>query len=413
MQQPFGSINGLSAQLRKSSDWTNWRHVFLLQVTTHGLEDHVIDKRPLIKRPTIPDIRHQKYAKTANALREARSLLARDDEGIDAYHHQENPIQEKADGEWMMTDLTDAGQKNFNLDYNWYKQKETTYLAQKTSVEKLNKWIFSTVDPEFISTCCQPRDGIWRWYANLEARCGMISSDEKQAIRQEYKEAIKPPRSIRDARAWADKWEMVMAKAKAKGVADAQDCSAWAVDFLKAVSTLMPSWAAAYQIHKKEAISDGSLEFRSLGNDFRQGIAIHHIPKGFGKGAFATYAGEADEEPQDGNQIGDARTVEDQNPARPGAAKPRRGRGGKSSQRDSSRDDRCLACNLPHALAMCYYVFPEKAYHKFKPRKEIQDRVMDSLENDTELQAKVRGMKRARTKSSTPRTIKESSQSTD
>lgn len=125
-------------------DWIDWEHELLLQADTYPLRKHNIDKVPIQREPTMSDIRKKKYMEnTAAASRNSRS-------------QDENTIQETQYEKWWMTDLTDAGQKAFNLDFNWSKQEETTYSTQKTTIENFNKWIFQTVAPTCKTTCCEP-----------------------------------------------------------------------------------------------------------------------------------------------------------------------------------------------------------------------------------------------------------------
>jgi hypothetical protein len=144
------SSKGLSttAFLNKPSDWTNWQHVFLLQVKTLDLEDHVLHKKSLKRKPTEPDIRKKKYTKT----RDVRP------QSVDGQDENDNTIQEKEVGSWMPTDLTEAGQKLYNMDYNWFKQWDASYQIQRSAVEKLSRWISKTVNPEYLYDCCSPED---------------------------------------------------------------------------------------------------------------------------------------------------------------------------------------------------------------------------------------------------------------
>jgi hypothetical protein len=70
-------------------------------------------------------------------------------------------LQEKEDGEWMMTDHTEAGMNNFNIDLNWYKIKETTYLAEITTLGKVTQYIQATVDKDYAATFCVANEEIW------------------------------------------------------------------------------------------------------------------------------------------------------------------------------------------------------------------------------------------------------------
>jgi hypothetical protein len=52
----------------------------------------------------------------------------------------------------MISNLTDNGVKMFNSDLNWYKQLKSTYKKERLSIEKLTKWMLSTVSPAYKGT---------------------------------------------------------------------------------------------------------------------------------------------------------------------------------------------------------------------------------------------------------------------
>jgi uncharacterized protein YhbP (UPF0306 family) len=64
---------------------------------------------------------------------------------------------------------------------------------------------------------------------------------------------------------------------------------------------------------------------------------------------------------------------------------------------------------MPHALAQCFYIFPEKAYPGFKTREHVKRHVKEALANNANLQAQVRALKglRSKSKSKTPCPTKE------
>jgi hypothetical protein len=88
----------------------------------------------------------------------------------------------------------------------------------------------------YVTTCCQNDEPISRWYAKLKARYGQTITDEKIEARKAYKDANKPPRSLKDAAIWLDRWKVVMAQAQTKGVTEASASFDWAMDFLTALS---------------------------------------------------------------------------------------------------------------------------------------------------------------------------------
>jgi hypothetical protein len=145
-----------------------------------------------------------------------------------------------------------------------------------------------------------------------------------------------------------------------------------------------------------------------VANDFRRWLAIHHPDRPrIEKEAFATYAEKPENEAPEDDQAGDSHTGKDQKPARLNLNRGQKRRGGKHNQRPNrGNPDACLACGLPHNASECYYLFPEKAYPRFKPRQRITDRVNKALKDDVELQALVRSAKRTRESSRTSSTLK-------
>jgi hypothetical protein len=335
--------------------------------------------------------------------RNARSQTIHDEE------EDEDIIQERGNGEWTMTDLTDNGVKAFNLDLTWYKQLETAYKEENQAVEKLTKWVLQTVSPAYKSTCCGEDDLLWQWHQNLENRCALTKTDEKTEVLASYKQAIKPPRNIREASAWVNRWEDVMARGLKQGLSTTQDPVVWVPDLLQAIGGILPVWTTMFRQTRRQAIADGSLKFREVGNDLRQEIAALGVQKTVRatKGAFATtYDGVKDH----GSEKGDAHAAEDQIPLRRGATGSRRGTGEKRNlQPVEDPAQGCPACRMPHALAKCFYVFPDQAFEGFKPRSYLKKRAEEALENDADLQAQVRALKgpRSKSKSKTPRPTKE------
>jgi hypothetical protein len=125
-------------------------------------------------------------------------------------------------------------------------------------------------------------------------------------------------------------------------------------------------WTTTFRQTREQEIANGSLTFRSVGNLLRkefQALASQNKPARVTKGAWAaTYA-----------------------------------------------TDLCEACARPHALANCYYVFPEKAFEGFRKNKKTEEKVRLALGNDADPQAQVRALRgpRSKSKSRTPRPTKE------
>ncbi|KAL1855882.1 hypothetical protein Daus18300_010860 [Diaporthe australafricana] len=215
-----------TAFLSTPADWNDWNHEFELQTDTHGLSQQIRGKKPLLPTPEMPDIRRRKYTKKPHAQRNARSQTVNDEE------EDEETIQEKANGSWMLSDLTDNGNKVFNQDLTWYKQLETVYDKERQAIEKLTKWLLQTVNPTYKSTCCQAGEPLWKWHDNLRKRCGQTPHDEMLRLHQEYKKAIRPPRSVKEAHTWVNRWEEIIAKGTQKKVSETLDTTIWFPDFI-------------------------------------------------------------------------------------------------------------------------------------------------------------------------------------
>ena len=67
-----------------------------------------------------------------------------------------------------------------------------------------------------------------------------------------------------------------------------------------------------------------------------------------------------------------------------------------------------MACGLPHPIANCFYVFPEKAPQWFHENPEIRLVVDGLLKSDTALKEEVRRLKTKKSKSETPNRSKDS-----
>lgn len=160
---------GLTATLTTPADWHHWDHLFRLVLHTYGLWEHIIEKKPLVAAPEFPDIRKQRYTKTATALAGLRPSTP----NIEGEKEEEQiDIQEKWHGEWWPSDLTEGGQKLFDSDLNYYQMRESRYIQQQSAREKLLGWILSTVARDYVFICCGVHEEMYEWYENLRGVCG-------------------------------------------------------------------------------------------------------------------------------------------------------------------------------------------------------------------------------------------------
>jgi hypothetical protein len=401
------NTKNLSALLSKPEEWNDWDHEFLLQAESYGLSAHINHRENLLPRPQKPDIRLRKYTKTVAAARGATSqTIGGSADEID----EAEVIQEKRNGQWLLSDLTDAGLKTYNLDLQGYKQLEPDYKEEQSAVQKLRKWIMQTVAPPYKSTCCNAGEPLWKWHNNLQKRCGQSKADELLETRTAYKNSLKPPRNPRDALMWVDKWETAMAKATQQGVAETKQTIAWVPDLLQALQGIMPIWATTFRQTREQEIADGSITFRSVGNLIRkelQALSSQNKTARASKGAWVTtYDGLKGHDSDE-----DAQSVDEKKPRRKGLKESRGSNAGqkRSRSRAEGSTDMCAVCDRPHALANCYYVFPEKAWSGFRKSRVTEEKVQEALANNADLQAQVRALKgpRSKSKSRTPKPTKE------
>ncbi|RYC77300.1 hypothetical protein BFJ63_vAg19826, partial [Fusarium oxysporum f. sp. narcissi] len=195
---------------------------------------------------------------------------------------------------------------------------------------------------------------------------------------------------------WLDQWEEAMAKGRQREVPETLHNSAWAWDFFNVTTHILPSWTASYKISSKTLLQNRALSYRDVGNAFRNELQDAEATKGrVARGAFsASYAGE---DPQDDE--GDAHIIEGQYHSTKTGERKR--------QRSPEKRQECPACGLPHELAKCFYVFPNQAWKGFKPREKIQQKVKETLEEDSDLQAQVKSLTRKKARTSNTRNPKQ------
>ncbi|KAG6996633.1 Retrovirus-related Pol polyprotein from transposon RE1 [Fusarium oxysporum f. sp. conglutinans] len=301
---------GLAATLSKPGDFLDWEHAYRIQAERLDLQQYLKRKTFLRGKPALPDIRKRKYTKTAQAQRTIRS------ETQESQESSQDDIQETANGTWVVSDLTEQGQKTFQQDLAFYQLEERIFTDEKKALGTLKDWVLRTVSPSFIRTCCQPHESIYEWHHNLRARCGRSEADETRDARNRYLTLLKTaPKTTSQAIQWLDKWEEALAKGQQRKVPETLYCSSWAYDFFNISSNILPAWTAAYEISQQSLIQDEALIYRDLANAFRNKLQNAEAANSQGsirgriaRGVFsASFAGE---DPQDDE--GDAHIIEGQ-----------------------------------------------------------------------------------------------------
>src|SRR5215469_2459236 len=175
----------------------------------------------------------------------------------------------------------------------------------------------------------------------------------------------------------------------------------WFNDFITAISQIDPMWTKAYRLNKTEEVNTGTLDYRTLANDFRIAVKAAKTEANtsrVAKGSFAaTFAGQGTDDETDASESSakaKSRRRQKANKRKPdsrdasGTGKGKR----RHSQTDSisSSRPRCRACGLRHHHTACFYLFPKKAPKTFIPSEIIKKRVEENLRDDTSLAEEVK-----------------------
>lgn len=154
-----------SSTLQKPEDWKRWNHAFQLQLDQCDMTEYIREKKPYPTAFKIPDIRESRYAKTAAALRQVQPIP----KDTPTSH---TALQEKADGQWKLSDLTEGGQKAYMMDLEYIMSENSIHQRQQANRAELINWMLATVSPHYITLCCHPESCLYEWYENLKAHCG-------------------------------------------------------------------------------------------------------------------------------------------------------------------------------------------------------------------------------------------------
>jgi hypothetical protein len=381
--------------LRGPEDWEEWEHQFKSQAVAFDLWDHIEGDEPLIRKPRMPE--------TASYQRQAR----RGNPG----RGQSSQIVDDEDSDPSVAQLTDQSRNAYQLDMQRYIQSQKEYKEQTTAVQKLKKWVIDSVASHYTHVTCEPTEALSQWYAQLKSHVGISDVKSKTIAREQYKEAVKSLTKPKDWQSWLKNWEKAMILAQQKKVPEAMSTSSWTIDFFVAVAPIAEQWTISYRITKQEQIEKSILSFRVLANDFREFMGMRfslgRSPR-VAKGAFGpTYAGQ---DTPDQSASGDAQL----NGAEVASARRRRGPSRKRSAPEEEEDPSgrlCEACDQSHALAVCFYVFPEKAPSWFKENPEIRASVDEQLKENPSLKEQIQRLKAKRSRSNLRVSIPRRSQS--
>jgi hypothetical protein len=175
-------------------------------------------------------------------------------------------------------------------------------------------------------------------------------------------------------------------------MAFATDIPTWIETLLEIIRPINGAWVTAYELKVKDKIHQNTLSFREVSAALRVMVAkMRHNTKSFGKGSSfgPTFAGEIS---SNGQGMDASLSDQDGDEERKNKRTRKRGRAGEdSTSKEGSRQ--CPACDKPHDISGCWYLFPNKAHKRWKAFKAIQEKVNKRLKEDSNLAEEVARMK--------------------
>jgi hypothetical protein len=140
-----------------ATDWYNWNNAFINNVRAWKLENVVLKEAFLMIKSCLPDLRNISYLKKPNIP----TLFPIAESYIQGLNERINHRL------WRASDFIIKGGKIYRQNIEQYKLEEAAYKAQKSSLNKFQKFIFETVNSDFTAICCIFDQIYHKWYINL------------------------------------------------------------------------------------------------------------------------------------------------------------------------------------------------------------------------------------------------------
>lgn len=310
------------------------------------------------------------------------------------------------------SELSTAGQKAFKEDLEYYKlfqeqfrNDRHEYEREQTSLQHMVTFIQQTVANHLQNTCCLPNKTPREWITSLKLAVGVDDRYEKERARDRYLAALKQMRSINLWETWLAEYDQAATEAETYLVAEVTQLDAVTKDFLAAINKVAPVWATAFQDNGRYATG---MTRKEMMKRFREHMMTNHSStKGKQKAAFVTtdvsggdpygsFLADSGESTQ-GNDRDASHAEHAPSKGRPNLKRKRATTQGTSRPSTDEPNTTCPACTLGHALSDCYYIHPEQAPERWKPRPAISQLIELKRKHDSTFQGLMRGQSRSRT----------------
>ena len=348
--------NTYEAMLTSPMHWETRDAEFRTKAIDMALWDYIDPKQEgddLLTRPTKPQFRDFPMA-TTTTVTPADSVTVDGSQG---------PLRATT-----YMELSSENQKSFQFLMNTYNHEMNRYEAQRGHIKDLRSWVLKTVDPQYRKTSCIPTDSLRDWYKKLQAQVKMDDMRVESMALDKYAKATIPLTSPpRDFFSWLKNWTTAMAELQSKSIPHASHPKYWLRSFMAAVRPVKENWATTYQAIYKPAVLDGSLDYRTVANDFRDELLSDQANR---KGRAQKGAFLATQQNQ-----GAAKHTRDDNKPATGPAKKQKTEDTKELK-DSNKEHnsvRCTRCRRPRCKEeTCYYAHPEQAFDGWEPNPRIK-----------------------------------------
>jgi len=113
-------------------------------------------------------------------------------------------------------------------------------------------------------------DPLLKWYTILKEAVDVTNNIDKQEATHLYREALKPPKRMKDFHKWIGNWEQGMNLVQRKKVSATLSPSNLFNDLMNALAEILPNRPESYEIYKSDKVEDETITFRTVANDLRK-----------------------------------------------------------------------------------------------------------------------------------------------
>jgi hypothetical protein len=374
--------------LNGQDDWEAWNHEFVSRVAASNLWECIDPENheDFIKKPEKPGFSQFRKRVVPPLTRSSQAPSA-----------SVTPAPELVTNEQAQSaeDLTAEARHQYGLMWSIFQHDAKQHEIQRAAVKELKTWILKTVSENYIRTSCPPQEELQTWYKNLKENVGVTDERLKAGVRDRYRKAIIPLKATKGWDKWITQWETTISEAKAKKIGETTETSSWFDDFAIAVQDIMPTWITAYRMMKTEDIRNGTLTFRTVGNDFRDHLRVigksTNKPVKIAKGSFGPAFAGAEEPSADESQVQNERERQiSDNKYKKSFRKRKRESEPSQELRETRPTQTCKVCGMRHHFTKCFYAFPKMAPPTFKENPVTRRMVDLMLTNDKSLAEEVR-----------------------